>query len=55
MFSSVRQVVVQYETEELDLVLEALERTTAHLTAAIVTKDIQFQNKVFTSDVAHLS
>lgn len=42
----VAQVVVQYETEELDLVLKALEGTTAHLTAAIVSKDIQFQNKV---------
>lgn len=40
------QVVVQYETEELDLVLHALESTTAHLTAAIVSKDILFQNKV---------
>lgn len=40
------QVVVQYETEQLDLVLDCLERTTAHLTAAIVSKDTQFQNKV---------
>jgi hypothetical protein len=40
------QVVVEYETEELDLVLEALERCNAHLTAAIVSKDIVFQNKV---------
>lgn len=39
-------MVVEYETEQLDLVLDALERTTAHLTAAIVSKDIQFQNKV---------
>jgi hypothetical protein len=39
-------VVVEYETEELDLVLEALERCNAHLTAAIVSKDIVFQNKV---------
>ncbi len=46
LFSVVLQVVVQYETEQLDMVLDCLERTTAHLTAAIVSKDTQFQNKV---------
>lgn len=40
------QVVVEYGDDDLDLVLDALERTTAHLTAAIVSKDIVFQNKV---------
>lgn len=39
-------MVVQYETEQLEMVLDCLERTTAHLTAAIVSKDTQFQNKV---------
>lgn len=42
----VEQIVVPYETEELPLVLEALERCEAHLTAAIVSKDTVFQNKV---------
>jgi hypothetical protein len=40
------QIVVEWDDAELPLVLEALERCDAHLTAAIVTKDIQFQNKV---------
>lgn len=40
------QIIVDYRDDQLDLVLEALERTHAHLTAAIVSNDIQFQNKV---------
>lgn len=40
------QIVVEYDDSELPLVLEALERTEAHLTAAIVSRDIQFQNYV---------
>lgn len=42
---------MQWETEELPLVLEALERCEAHLTAAIVSKDTVFQNKVGYSSV----
>ncbi len=37
---------MEYDDSELPLVLEALERTEAHLTAAIVSRDIQFQNYV---------
>ncbi len=40
------QVVVEYDDAQLDLVLAALENTEAYLTAAIVSRDIQFQNKV---------
>jgi 1-pyrroline-5-carboxylate dehydrogenase len=40
------QIVVEYDDNELDLVLNALERCEAHLTAAIVSRDIQFQNYV---------
>lgn len=45
------QIVVEYGDLELDQVLEALERTEAHLTAAIVSRDIQFQNKVLAHTV----
>jgi 1-pyrroline-5-carboxylate dehydrogenase len=37
---------VDYKDSELPLVLEALERTEAHLTAAVVSNDVLFQNKV---------
>ncbi|KAJ1433135.1 Aldehyde/histidinol dehydrogenase [Ochromonadaceae sp. CCMP2298] len=40
------QIVVEYGDGEEELVLQALERTTAHLTAAIVSKDIMFQNRM---------
>ena len=40
------QVVVEWGDEDLDALLVALEHTEAYLTAAIVSKDIQFQNKV---------
>lgn len=45
------QIVVEYGDGELDHVLEALERTEAHLTAAVVSRDIQFQNKVLAHTV----
>lgn len=37
---------MEYGDGELDHVVEALERTEAHLTAAIVSRDVDFQNKV---------
>lgn len=40
------QVVVEYDDGEIDLVVEALEKTNSHLTAAIVSKDVSFQNKM---------
>lgn len=39
------QIIVEYDDESLPLVLDALERTHAHLTAAIVSNDVIFQNK----------
>ncbi len=38
--------MVEYGEHELGLVLQALERTEAHLTAAVVSRDIEFQNHV---------
>lgn len=45
------QVVVEYKEGEVDLVLEALERMTAHLTAAVVSNDVAFQQKVLAHTV----
>lgn len=39
------QIVTEFKDSELDLVLEALERMNAHLTAAIVSNDVLFQQK----------
>ena len=40
------QIIVDYTDNQVDLVLEALERVHAHLTAAVVSNDVHFQNKV---------
>ncbi|MDH4048796.1 MAG: aldehyde dehydrogenase family protein [Gammaproteobacteria bacterium] len=40
------QVVVRYGDSDLDKVLGVLERMTHHLTAAVISADIGFQNKV---------
>ena len=40
------QISVDYTDSQLDLVLAALERVHAHLTAAVVSNDVHFQNKV---------
>ena len=45
------QVVVTYGDEDLDTVLSLLERMQNHLTAAVVSADIQFQNKVLGATV----
>ena len=45
------QVVTHFDDASLDLVLEACERMEAHLTAAVVSNDIRFQNKVLGSTV----
>jgi len=37
---------VEYGDDDLEAVLKALENTDAYLTAAVVSKDVQFQNKV---------
>lgn len=36
------QVITEYKESELDLVLEATERMTEHLTAAVVSNDVRF-------------
>ena len=41
------QVLTEYDDSELPLVLEATERLEAHLTAAVVSNDILFLNKVW--------
>ncbi len=45
------QVVVTYADEDLPTVLETLERMTQHLTAAVVSADIRFQNRVLAATV----
>jgi 1-pyrroline-5-carboxylate dehydrogenase len=45
------QVIVSWSDEELPKVLEILERMSHHLTAAVVSKDINFQNEVLGATV----
>ena len=45
------QVVSYYNDDQLDLVLEALERMSHHLTAAVVSNDVEFQTKVLAHTV----
>lgn len=45
------QVLVEYSDEELDMVMSALEKCAHHLTAAIVSRDIEFQNKLIGNTV----
>lgn len=45
------QIIVDYNNDELPLVLEALERVDAHLTAAVVSNDVVFQNQVLAHTV----
>jgi len=45
------QVVTYYNDDTVDLVLEALERMSHHLTAAIVSNDIDFQTKMLANTV----
>lgn len=45
------QIVVTYNDRQLPEVLEALERFTHHLTAAVVSADVTFQNLVLASTV----
>ena len=40
------QVLTEYSDEQLPLVLEALEKLEAHLTAAVVSNDPVFTQKV---------
>lgn len=45
------QVVTSYNDEQVDLVLEACERMSHHLTAAVVSNDAQFQAKILANTV----
>lgn len=45
------QVVTKYAADEVDLVLEACERMSHHLTAAVVSNDAKFTNKVLANTV----
>jgi 1-pyrroline-5-carboxylate dehydrogenase len=45
------QVVTSYKDEELDLVLEACERMSHHLTAAVVSNNEKFLSKVLSNTV----
>ena len=45
------QVVTEYNDSEIDLVIEACERMDSHLTAAVVSNDYAFQNRVLGSTV----
>ncbi|XP_050376092.1 probable aldehyde dehydrogenase [Argentina anserina] len=45
------QVVTEYKKEQLPLVLDALERMNAHLTAAVVSNDPYFQQEVLGNTV----
>ncbi len=47
------QVLTEYSDEQLPLVLEALERLEAHLTAAVVSNDPVFTQKVCFPTVCH--
>ena len=40
------QVITEYSDEQLPMVLEATEKLEAHLTAAVVSNDAQFTQKV---------
>ena len=40
------QVMTEYSDEQLDMVLQATEKLEAHLTAAVVSNDAQFTQKV---------
>jgi len=45
------QVVTEYNDDTIDHVLEACERMSHHLTAAVVSNDIKFQSKILSNTV----
>mmetsp|Transcript_4507 Transcript_4507/g.6659 ORF Transcript_4507/g.6659 Transcript_4507/m.6659 type:complete len:367 (-) Transcript_4507:40-1140(-) len=45
------QVVTEYKEDELHFVLDACERMSHHLTAAVVSNDVKFQTKVLANSV----
>jgi 1-pyrroline-5-carboxylate dehydrogenase len=44
-------IVTEYGSHQIDKVLEIFERMSHHLTAAVVSNDIHFQNKILASTV----
>ena len=45
------QILTDYDDGQLDKVLEALEKMEAHLTAAVVSNDVHFQEQVLAHSV----
>jgi len=45
------QVITEYNDSQVDLILEACERMSHHLTAAVVSNDIQFTHKILSNTV----
>jgi len=45
------QIVTTYDNDEVDLVIEACERMSHHLTAAVVSNDTQFQSKILSNTI----
>mmetsp|Transcript_19913 Transcript_19913/g.48888 ORF Transcript_19913/g.48888 Transcript_19913/m.48888 type:complete len:407 (+) Transcript_19913:538-1758(+) len=45
------QVVTIYDDDSIDLVLDALEKISHHLTAALVSNDLEFQSRILSSTV----
>jgi 1-pyrroline-5-carboxylate dehydrogenase len=45
------QIIVPYKDEQIGMVLQALEMVDAHLTAAVVSNNVLFQNKILAHTV----
>lgn len=45
------QIIVSYDDDDIDTVLAMFERMSNHLTAAVVSADVQFQNRVLRATV----
>ncbi len=45
------QVITEYDDSQVDAVLQVTEKTEAHLTAAIVSNDVQFLQKMLANTV----
>lgn len=45
------QVVTEYRDDQIDLVVEACERMSHHLTAAVVSNSVEFQHRILSNTV----
>lgn len=45
------QIIVSYSDDDVDFLLEILEKMENHLTAAIVSSDVEFQNRILSATV----